>query len=153
MTDLALVVRRTIHATPERLFAAWTEPEQLCRWWGPGHVTCPTAEIDLRVGGRYRLANRFPDGSIWWIGGMFEAVAPPRLLIYSWELSAGEIAPGGAPPPAQARERVTVRFESRGAATDVVVTHERIADAAARVSHGQGWDGCLDGLAEFLAAG
>jgi uncharacterized protein YndB with AHSA1/START domain len=152
MSDLTLIVRRTIRATPERLFAAWTEPAQLQRWWGPAQVECPVAEIDLRVGGRYRLANRFPDGSVWWIAGTFEAITPPRLLIYSWELSAGAIAPGGAPPPAQAVERVTVRFERKGDATEIVVTHERIADEAARVSHEQGWLGCLDGLAELFPA-
>jgi uncharacterized protein YndB with AHSA1/START domain len=151
MSDLTLIVRRTIHATPERLFAAWTEPAQLRRWWGPAQVECPVAEVDLRVGGRYRLANKFADGSVWWIAGTFEAVTPPRLLIYSWELSAGEIAAGGSPPPAQGVERVTVRFEPNGAATEIVVTHERIADEPARVSHEQGWLGCLAGLAELLA--
>ena len=42
-----LVVRRLINATREKLFAAWTEPELLVRWWGPQGVTCPTAEIDF----------------------------------------------------------------------------------------------------------
>jgi uncharacterized protein YndB with AHSA1/START domain len=153
LTDLVLIVRRTIRASAERLFAAWTEPAQLRRWWGPALVDCTAAEVDLRVGGRYRLANKFSDGSVWWIAGTFETVAPPRLLIYSWEVTAGEIAPGGLPPPAQAVERVTVRFEPRGDATEVVVTHERIAGEAARASHERGWLGCLDGLAEFLAVG
>jgi uncharacterized protein YndB with AHSA1/START domain len=151
MSDLTLVVRRTIRATPERLFAAWTEPAQLKRWWGPAQVECPVAEVDLRVGGRYRLANQFPDGSIWWIGGVFEALSPPHLLVYSWELSTGDIAPSGKPPPDQAGERVTVRFEPRGDATEIIVTHERIADRSARDSHEQGWLGCLDGLVELLA--
>jgi uncharacterized protein YndB with AHSA1/START domain len=151
MSDIALVVRRTIRATPERLFAAWTEPAQLRRWWGPAQVECPVAEIDLRGGGRYRLANQFPDGSIWWVAGTFETVAPPTLLVYSWELSPGEIAPGGAAPPQQAVERVTVRFEPRGDVTEVLVTHERIADETARVSHEKGWIGCLDGLVEMLS--
>jgi uncharacterized protein YndB with AHSA1/START domain len=151
MTELALVVRRTIRASPERLFAAWTEPAQLRLWWGPAHVACPAAEVDLRVGGRYRLANQFADGSIWWIAGTFETVEPPRLLIYSWELSAGDLAPGGMPPPVQAAERVTIRFEPHGDTTEVVVIHERIADEPSRVSHEQGWFGCLDGLIEYLA--
>jgi hypothetical protein len=54
-----LVVRRRIHATPEKLFAAWTQPEHLVRWWGPQGVACPAAEIDLRVGGAYRIATDF----------------------------------------------------------------------------------------------
>jgi uncharacterized protein YndB with AHSA1/START domain len=149
---LTLLVRRLIRATPERLFAAWTEPAQLRQWWGPESVICAAAEIDLRVGGRYRLANQFPDGSVWWISGSFETIAPPRLLVYSWELAAGDLAPGAAPPPVQAVERVTVRFEPRGDATEVIVQHERIGDEAARVSHEQGWLGCLDGLVAYLGA-
>jgi uncharacterized protein YndB with AHSA1/START domain len=151
MSGLTLMVRRRIRASPERLFAAWTEPEQLLRWWGPPQVQCAIAEVDLRVGGCYRLANKFPDGSIWWIVGTFETVAPPRLLVYSWELSPREIVPGGAATTAQPRERVTIRFEPRGYATDVTIVHEHIADEAARLSHEQGWQGCLDGLMELLS--
>jgi uncharacterized protein YndB with AHSA1/START domain len=66
---ITLVVRRTIRATPERLFEAWTEPAQLRRWWGPQDVECLDAQVDLRVGGQYRIANRFPDGRIVWIAG------------------------------------------------------------------------------------
>jgi uncharacterized protein YndB with AHSA1/START domain len=78
-----LVVRRRIHATPEKLFAAWTQPEHLVRWWGPQGVACPAAEIDLRVGGAYRLANRFPDGTVVWIAGVFELIEPPHRLMYT----------------------------------------------------------------------
>jgi uncharacterized protein YndB with AHSA1/START domain len=128
-----LVVRRQIRATTERLFAAWTRPELLVCWWG-------AAEIDLRVGGRYRIANRFPDGSTIWIGGVFEAIEAPHRLIYTWQLESH----GG---PA---ERVIVRFISRGELTEVEVTHERIPNDAARTSHERGWVGCLDGLVRYM---
>jgi uncharacterized protein YndB with AHSA1/START domain len=62
--NLSLIVRRTIAATPARLFDAWTTPELLTQWWGPANVTCPAAEVDLRVGGQYRIANQMPDGSV-----------------------------------------------------------------------------------------
>jgi uncharacterized protein YndB with AHSA1/START domain len=100
-----LVVRRRINATREKLFAAWTQPELLVRWWGPPGVTCPTAEIDLRVGGSYRLANQFPDGSVVWIAGAFEVIDPPNRLTYTWKLESQNGSP----------ERVTVCFEARGA--------------------------------------
>jgi uncharacterized protein YndB with AHSA1/START domain len=134
-----LVVRRRINATRERLFAAWTQPELLVRWWGPQGVTCPTAEIDLRVGGTYRLANQFPDGTVVWIAGVFEVIEPPSRLTYTWKLESQT-----GPP-----ERVTVCFETRGATTEVVVTHERIPDDAVRTSHKRGWFGCLDSLVKF----
>jgi uncharacterized protein YndB with AHSA1/START domain len=139
---VTLVVRKTIQATPERLFATWTDPEQLREWWGPEGVTCIDPEVDLRVGGRYRIGNRLSDGKILWIGGEFEVVDPPHRLTYTWRL---EGAPGGS-------ERVTVRFEPRGAATEVVVTHERIPNETIRDQHAYGWHGCLEGLAEYLKA-
>lgn len=139
---MTLEVRRTIQASAERLFAAWTQREHLKRWWGPGTVTCVDAEIDLRVGGAYRIANQFPDGRILWIAGEFEVVDPPKLLVYTWR--AGEAA---------VSERVTVRFEPRGDATEVVVEHERIPDAATRELHEAGWSGCLEALEEYLVTG
>ncbi|WP_421725485.1 SRPBCC family protein [Bauldia sp.] len=139
-TDAVVVVRKVIRATPARLFAAWTEPRHLVQWWGPGPVTCPEAEVDLRVGGRYRIANRMPDGAINWIDGTFEAVEAPHLLVYSWRM-------GDAPD-----ERVTVRFNPHEAGAEVVVRHERIASPEAVKTHRLGWEGCLNGLAAYLDA-
>src|SRR5262249_36942533 len=47
---IVLVVRRTIRASAERIFDAWTRPEHLLVWWGPRPVTCSGADVDLRVG-------------------------------------------------------------------------------------------------------
>jgi uncharacterized protein YndB with AHSA1/START domain len=138
----SLVARRLIRASPAFLFEAWTRAEQLTRWWGPAGVTGPEAAVDLRVGGGYRIANRFPDGRLVWIAGEFEVVTPPDLLVYTWRIE-----------PQQRSERVTVRFQARGEATEVIVIHENIADAAARQSHEGGWDGCLAGLQGYAESG
>jgi uncharacterized protein YndB with AHSA1/START domain len=135
-----LVVRRTIHASPERLFAAWTDPEQLRAWWGPEGVVCIGAEIDLRPGGRYRIGNRLPDQKVLWIVGEFEVVEPPCRLIYTWRLEG----------ISETAERVTVQFEPQGSSTEVVVTHERIPSRELRDQHHHGWEGCLAGLAKHL---
>jgi uncharacterized protein YndB with AHSA1/START domain len=134
-----LVVRRTISAAPHAVFAAWTEPAHLMRWWGPHGVTLAQAEIDLRVGGRYRLANRYDDGSTLWISGVFEAIDPPELLVYTW---AHE-------PIRNATEqtRVTVRFTAHQDATEVTVIHEGFATGGSRSTHETGWHQCLDRLA------
>lgn len=136
---LTLVVRQTVQGTPEQLFAAWTEPERLRRWWGPEGVECIGAELDLRVGGAYRIGNRLPDGTVLWIAGVFESIEPPYRLRYTWGLGAA----------AESVERVTVRFERRGEGTEVIVTHERIADAGLRDRHRLGWEGCLAGLQNY----
>ena len=139
--SITLVVRRVIRATRERLFDAWTQPDHLMQWWGPPGVNCPGADVDLRIGGIYRIANQLPNGDTLWIAGQFEHIDPPRKLIYSW----------GTDPTAAASERVTVQFETRDDATEVIIIHERIATAPMRDGHEQGWNGCLDGLERYLA--
>jgi uncharacterized protein YndB with AHSA1/START domain len=140
-TSVVLVVRRVIHAGPERLFDAWTQPAHLRKWWGPQSVVCTAAEVDLRVGGTYRIANQFPDGKVLWITGEFEAIDRPRRLVYTWRLSA----------QTEVHERVTVEFLPCGPDdTEVIITHERIRDVAVRDMHEQGWRGCLDGLMKYV---
>lgn len=139
---ITLVVQRTIAATPERLFAAWTDPVELRRWWGPDGVTCIGSEIDLCVGGRYRIGNRLPDGTTLWIVGVFEAIDRPHRLIYTWQLEGGP----------STLERVTVDFAARGSATLVTITHARIESEAQRRQHELGWAGCLAGLARFVSS-
>jgi uncharacterized protein YndB with AHSA1/START domain len=136
-----LIVRRSIRASPERIFDAWTQPKHLKKWWGPISVECVDAEVDLRVGGRYRIANQFPDGKILWICGEFEAIERPHKLVYTWRVGADEAA----------EERVTVTFETRGEETEVIVAHELIPTTAMRDMHEQGWVDCLVGLVDYLA--
>jgi|SRR5450631_3630298 len=137
---LVLVVRRRIEADVRRLFEAWTRPEHLRSWWGPKFVRCSEAEVDLRVGGRYRIVNELPDGTRIVIGGAFTAVEAPRRLVYTWTVTPGDGEP----------ELVTVCFDPLDdAITEVVVTHERIASPRLRESHQAGWDGCLDGLEAY----
>jgi uncharacterized protein YndB with AHSA1/START domain len=138
---VTLVTRRTIRASAARLFDAWTQPEQLRAWWGPRPVTCSGAEVDLRVGGRYWIANALPDGTILAIEGEFQVVEPPHKLVYTWRAGDDQAS------------RVTVRFEPRGDVTEVIVVHEQIPSERIRDSHERGWIGCLDGLERHLAVG
>lgn len=142
-TTLHLIVRRTIKARPARLFEAWTNAAQLSQWWGPKGVRCSHAEIDARVGGKYRIGNEMPDGQVVWIEGELLQFEPPVRLVYTWNVTQQDasIAQG---------EIVTVRFEARGDETEVIVVHERIADVKVRDTHAIGWEGCLAGLASFV---
>jgi uncharacterized protein YndB with AHSA1/START domain len=137
-----LVVRRTIRATPERLFDAWTRPEQLTQWWGPTGVTCPHAIVDLRVGGSYRITNVFATGETLYIAGEFQRIERPNKLVYTWRTGPSE-------DPA---ELVTVLFERREVGTEIIVIHEGIADAPRRAGHEAGWRECIDGLVAYVSA-
>ena len=138
MSTVSLIVRKKIAATRDRLFRAWTDATQVLAWWGPKGVRCTHAEVDARVGGRYRIGNAMPDGRVLWISGEFLEVEEPAKLVYTWRIDDGDV------------EMVTVRFEDCGSETEVVVMHERIASEALRDGHAVGWEGCLEGLAAVV---
>jgi uncharacterized protein YndB with AHSA1/START domain len=137
--SLTLVVRQTIPATAEFLFRAWTQPQRLKEWWGPSGVRCVEAQIDLRVGGLYRIANQFPDGKIIWITGEYQHIEAPHKLVYTWCVECDS----------KPLERVTVEFKQKEMETEVIVTHEHIPDGRVREQHETGWQGCFDGLVEY----
>ncbi|MBX2839624.1 MAG: SRPBCC domain-containing protein [Gammaproteobacteria bacterium] len=139
----SLQVRRFVPASPDCVFRAWTDPEELKKWWGPKGVNCQSVIIDLRVGGQYRIANELPDGSVLWISGTFEIIEKPHLLIYTW------IVENESPTT----ERVEVRFTQLESGTEVVLTHTRIATQVLNEQHQQGWNGCLDGLVASFGNG
>ena len=133
-----MVARRRIRADVALVFEAWTQAEQLRAWWGPRPVTCSDAEVDLRVGGAYRIVNLLPDGSTVTIQGEFRVIDVPHKLVYTWRTADEE-------------SLVTVRFEPHGEETEVVVVHEEIPSKPVRKSHEQGWQACLDGLVRHFA--
>lgn len=140
MQQTDLTVSRLIRAPREEVFAAWTAPEILKQWWGPGPVSCPEAHVDLREGGSYRLANLETDGSIIWISGRFELIRRPEELVYTWKVSV---------LPAEST-LVRVLFLSHPDGTELVLTHERFVAEAVRNMHLVGWNGCIDKLAALL---
>lgn len=139
MTTTELTTTRVIKAPRERVFAAWTTPELLTKWWGPGAVTCPEAHVDLRPGGEYRIANLETDGKIIWISGTFEEVEAPEKLIYNWHLTSLDIS-----------TLVTVLFNIHPEGTELHLTHQRFPNTHIRDMHLMGWGGCLDGLEEMF---
>jgi uncharacterized protein YndB with AHSA1/START domain len=83
-----LVVKRVVSATPEQVFDAFTDPEQLMQWWWPNGFFCPSAEVDLRVGGTYRLAMQWPEWipvdaqfSHYLAGEYYEIDRPHRIVM------------------------------------------------------------------------
>lgn len=135
-----LVLRRQLDAPPAVVFKVWTEPDHMRNWFGPSpEFTNPFIEVDLRQGGRYRIAFLAPDGVQNVVGGEFLHVEPPKKLVYTWQWE---------PPNEHAghETQVTVEFLPRGGGTELVLTHDRIPDQAMRQSHEKGWSGALDRL-------
>lgn len=81
-----LVLTRELEAPRELVWRAWTAPEHLGRWWGPRGFTAE-AQLDLRVGGRYRVVMRGPDGGANPLHGEFLAIDPPARLVMIMDMS------------------------------------------------------------------
>ena len=58
MSDRELRLERLIAASPESVFALWTEPELLVKWWGPEGYDVPAYALDVRPGGAWRTTKR-----------------------------------------------------------------------------------------------
>ena len=141
--ETVLRLTRRFAAPRERVFDAWTNPDVLRTWWAafPTWET-PTAEVDLRPGGRYRLAMRDPEsGDTHTLVGEYREIDRPERLSYTWTWE-------GSSPEMQGSEDtlVVVEFRDDGGATEVTVTHSGFDTAALRDQHAHGWNGCLDNL-------
>jgi uncharacterized protein YndB with AHSA1/START domain len=83
-TETTLRIERLIPSPPEVLFALWTEPVQLLRWWAPDGYEPSVHALDTRSGGRWRISLRRSDGSMRTTSGVYRIVEPPRRLAFTW---------------------------------------------------------------------
>jgi uncharacterized protein YndB with AHSA1/START domain len=152
MTDTSpsgerLVVRRVIAASRERVFRSWTDPEQLCRWWGPGGFTCPEAVVDLCPGGNYRLVMQPDHGPLMSVAGTYQRVEPPSLLVYTWRWDSG-------PAASEHESVVTVTFDDLGdGRTRVTVSHDHFPPAHGPAPYRSGWEEGLEKLEQAVLQG
>jgi uncharacterized protein YndB with AHSA1/START domain len=133
----SLTLKRQLKATPEKVYAAWTQPEQMIRWWGvTPHPKTPIAETDLRVGGRYRVQFWGLDGEHHSVGGVYREVVPNRKLVFTW---AWQSTP-------ERESQVTIDIKPATDGSLLTLIHEQFADEKARDDHGVGWNRALDNL-------
>ncbi|HUY08394.1 MAG TPA: SRPBCC domain-containing protein [Candidatus Dormibacteraeota bacterium] len=148
-----LVIERYLKASPERVFDAFTDPDQLKNWWWPNGFSCPAAEVDLRVGGRYRLAMEWPDSIpsdaqfSHDLGGEYYEIDRPRRLVMSGRALNDEQGELFA-------TLIEVTFEARDGGTALTMCQsyfEPMPPAEAMSGAEQGWSEQLDKLQRLLA--
>jgi uncharacterized protein YndB with AHSA1/START domain len=134
-TELTLHLECVLDAPRSLVFDACTEPKLLAEWWGPKGFTTPGIDIDLRVGGRYRIAMQPPEDELFYLTGEFREVDPPNSLAYTfrWE----------DPDPDDQETVVTISLRDAGESTELTVDQGAFATEARRDLHQAGW---TDGL-------
>jgi uncharacterized protein YndB with AHSA1/START domain len=140
-----LELKRVLEVPRERIFRALTEPAELASWWGPQGFTTPEIDLDLRVGGRYRLTMQPPGEEPFHLSGEFLAIDAPSRLVYSfrWE----------EPDPDDRMTVVTLSLLDIGNATELSLRQGEFATEARLALHRDGWTDSFDKLRKLLKPG
>ncbi len=152
----ALVIERIFDAPRQLVWKAWTDPEQVMRWWGPKGYTSPACKINFRVGGRYLWGMRSPEGRDLWSTGVYREIVPLERIVCtnSFADENGNVVPAshyGITADLPLEMLGTVTFEEHEGKTKLTLRHEGLP--AGEMSEGAeaGWNESFDKLAESLA--
>ena len=141
-TKPSLTLKRRFKAPPAKVFAAWTEPEKIKRWFGPGRRRVhprgvrPACRRQIHYRGDRRRAAR---PTRFWAS--MREVVPGARLVYTWAWASTP----------ERESLVTVVFKPEGDGTLLTLTHAQFFDEDARDRHQQGWAGALDKMEKFFA--
>ncbi len=137
---LSFSTSKVLAATPEQVFKAFTDPQWYGQWWGPEGTRAEVKQLDLEVGGAYRVDMNMPDGNSTVMFGTYQEIDPPRLLAYSlaWEGEGMETL-------------VTLEIEPHDDGAELTVTHEGFTDQVRADQHEHGWTSSLARLEELLS--
>jgi uncharacterized protein YndB with AHSA1/START domain len=139
MPALALHIERVVDAPRSLVFRMHTEPALLARWWGPAGFAAPSIELDLRVGGTYRIEMQPPAGDSFFLAGEFVDVEPPARLSYTFRYEQ--------PDPDDLENVVVFALADVDGSTVVTVDQSPFATEARLELHVQGWTETLERLA------
>jgi uncharacterized protein YndB with AHSA1/START domain len=142
---LMLHLERVLPAPPARVFEAMTDPTELAKWWGPHGFSSPSLELDLRVGGAYRIAMQPPEGDLFYLRGEFREVEPSVRLSYTFEWEEPDLD--------DQETVVTIALRNLGGSTELVFDQGPFATEARHALHEGGWTDGLDKLEALLASG
>jgi uncharacterized protein YndB with AHSA1/START domain len=137
----SLTLKRRLKAPPAKVFAAWTDPEKVKGWMGPGEIKVVSVESDARPGGRYRWVMQNPAGEIHDVSGTYREFIPNQKLVFTW---AWKSTP-------ERESLVTVLLTPDGDGTMLTLTHEQFFDEEARDRHQQGWTAALDKMESYFS--
>jgi uncharacterized protein YndB with AHSA1/START domain len=124
------------------VFGAFTDSEQLARWWGPRGFGIPSLDFPARVGEPYRIEMQPPEGAPFFLSGEFLEVEAPARLSFSfrWE----------DPDPDDVENTATLGFRGAGDATEMTLIQEPFRTEARLALHREGWGDSFDKLERLI---
>jgi uncharacterized protein len=131
--------KRQIKAPRERVFAAWTNQDQIAKWMGPGVCRVLSAKLDVRVGGKYRMLFQTPGGEMT-VSGEYRELQAPSKIAFTWQWQDDE-------DWQNVTSLVTVELVEKDGGTEVTLTHTGLPSGESAGRHEHGWQGSLEKLA------
>jgi len=138
----ALSLQRRYPVAPEKVWRAWTDPQALKQWWGPGGPEAVSlVQLDVRVGGRFRIVFGGPQGAEHEVQGTYKEVVANRRLAFTWTW----------PRTTPERESlVTITFKPAAGGTELEFVHAQHFDEKVRDGHLRGWSEAFVKLERYL---
>jgi uncharacterized protein YndB with AHSA1/START domain len=138
-----LEMERNLPAAREVVFAAFGDPNELAKWWGPEGFTIPSLRFQPRAGERYRIEMQPPEGDSFHLTGEFREVDPPVRLAFTfaWE----------DPDPDDVETMVALSFRALGESTEIALTQGPFKTEARRALHRDGWGDSFDKLERLVS--
>jgi len=146
-----LQLKHHYSATPEQVFAAWSDPRALGQWFGPHSHNCTVEHYDFKQGGKYQIrmvpigddsecAGDKNEDSV--CAGEFVEISEPNRIVmtFNWIENGADMG--------MTLLSIDILPASNG--TDLILTHEKIPTEELREAHQGGWQGTLECLEEFL---
>ncbi len=142
-----VVVEGVFNTSAARLFRAWTNPDEIVRWFGPGDTPLLSARVDPREGGLWEFAYSERDGVQDVMTGEYVFVVQDEQLIFTWRherrLSGGNVEKTSP-------SLVTVTFEDVDGGARLHLRHERIVRESGRLGVADGWSGSFSNLQQLV---
>lgn len=142
-----VTLTRVFDASLAMVWKAWTDPQQMAKWWGPHHFTNPRCELDVRAGGAIHIDMRGPDGTVYPMGGHFDEIVPWQRLVFT---AIAQDHDGNA----LLKSVTTVTFAEEGGKTRISVNASAVglAPVAVQMLAGMeaGWTQSLERLAAHV---
>ena len=145
---LSVHLTRVLPASRERVFAAWTSPDLMTRWWGPKGYQAISCTADPRPGGEFVIEIKSPEGEIHRMTGLYTEVEPPALVCLEIRhrlIEGAAEAPGGYIPT-----YVRVELQPHADGTELTLLHNGFLDAALAGRFNGGWSSSFDKLESTL---
>ena len=139
---------RVLRAPRENVFSAWTEARLLERWWtGVGGWVEAKADVDLCIGGRYRLSMRDDRGAMHGVAGVYTEIAPPDRLAFTWTWENDPSVMRGSEG-----SLVDVVLNEAADGTQLSLSHSGLGGKLVKDMHEEGWNALLTRLFGVVSA-